>query len=212
MTAPHPNLDPSYVAALTRLFLKVQGLLDGVAARQLPLKVLIAGGAAVMLHTSMRTSRDVDASFSLRLHLPEESLEEAWEDRAGNVHALYLDANYNDTFGPMHEDAWDDSQPLDLPGIDSHRLQVSMLTPVDLAISKLGRFAAHDQEDIAALSQAGLIDAAVFERRAREALSAYVGNVSVPMANLKDALRIVKSERPAPKEAGAKRRPKLSTD
>ncbi|MEO7403234.1 MAG: hypothetical protein ABIU95_06155, partial [Burkholderiales bacterium] len=78
--------------------------LRGVDAALLPVRVIIAGGAAALFHASTRPSRDIDAVFSLRVHLSDD-LSEAYLDREGNPASVYLDRAYNDALGPMHEDA-----------------------------------------------------------------------------------------------------------
>lgn len=47
---------------------------------------------------------------------------------------------------------------------------------MDLAVSKIARWADVDREDIASLVQAGLTDASAIAQRAREAVTAYIGN------------------------------------
>lgn len=200
---PRADLDPGYVQAVGRLFKRVERLLDDVDPKMLPLHVYIAGGAAALFHVGARVSKDVDAAISLRVHLPAD-LEEAYVDRSGNPASVYLDAHYNDTLGPMHEDALDDSEPLHLAGIDPAKMDVRVLAPVDLAISKLGRFDEHDREDIAAMASAGLLDAVKFARRASDTLDCYVGHPAAPRANLRDALALVRAN--APKKSGVNRK------
>ena len=149
----------------------------------------------------MRPSRDVDASFSLRIHLPAD-LEESYTDRDSNPASVYLDANYNDTLGPRHEDALADAEPLELAAVDAARVDVRVLTPIDLAISKLGRFGDHDRDDVVAMARAGLLDAGKFERRAKEALKYYVGHPAAPQANLRDAIALIRANAPKRPRAG----------
>lgn len=52
------------------------------------------------------------------------------------------------------------------------------LSPLDLAVSKLGRFSSQDHDDIVALARHGLIDAASLCQRAEAALTAYVGDTA----------------------------------
>ncbi len=66
---------------------------------------------------------------------------------------MYLDRNYNDTLGLLHEDAYADSKPYDIPGIDKELIEVPVLTPVDLAVSKLARISDEDREDIELLAK-----------------------------------------------------------
>lgn len=47
------------------------------------------------------------------------------------------------------------------------------MTPVDLAVSMISRFAEHDQEDIKARARLGLIDAESARQRALQALAGY---------------------------------------
>jgi len=195
--------DPGYVGALGRLFKRIERRLDGVDPGLLPLRVYVAGGAAAFLYTGERPSRDLDASFSLRVHLPAD-LEETYTDRDGNPASVYLDANYNATLGPAHEDAFVDAEPFAVAGLDPKRIDVRVLAPVDLAISKLGRFGEHDRDDVAAMARAGLLDAAKFERRAKAALTYYVGHPAAPRANLRDAVALIRAN--APKQSGGGRR------
>jgi hypothetical protein len=68
----------------------------------------------------------------------------------------------------MHEDYLNDSIPVDL-GTD--RIRVHVLSPVDLAVSKIARLADNDKEDIAALVRLGLTTADEVEQRATSALA-----------------------------------------
>jgi hypothetical protein len=65
----------------------------------------------------------------------------------------------------------DDSIPVDL-GVD--RIRHRVLSPVDLPVSKIARFADNDKEDIAALVRLGLTTADENEHRASSALDGYV--------------------------------------
>lgn len=90
----------------------------------------------------------------------------------------------------MHEDHQVDAEPID---IGTRMLKLHLLSPVDLAVSKLSRFAANDQEDITTLVGAGLTDGESISSRAREALSAYVGNTSTLISHLEAAMRLAKA-------------------
>lgn len=118
-------------------------------------------------------------------------------DADGRGRVLYLDRNYNDTLGLMHEDAYTDSKPVAIPGIDRKILDVRTLAPVDLALSKLSRFSDLDREDIEVLARSGLIDAASLKKRAEEALGGYVGNLKSVRQSLDIACRVVEVARPA---------------
>jgi hypothetical protein len=93
----------------------------------------------------------------------------------------------------MHEDAHADSLSIDVPKVKRKRLDVRLLSPVDLAVSKLARFADPDQEDIKALAGAGLLDAKELRARADEALAGYIGRVNDVRISLDKACRMVEA-------------------
>ncbi|HXK27033.1 MAG TPA: DUF6036 family nucleotidyltransferase, partial [Candidatus Binatia bacterium] len=109
---------------------------------------------------------------------------------------LYLDRNYNDTLGLLHEDAHQDSRPIDIPGIDKKLIDVRVLSPLDLAVSKLSRFADQDREDILLLAKEGLIDSASLRKRAKEALGGYVGDLNQVRNAIEVACRLIESTQP----------------
>ena len=148
-----------------------------------PVVAYIAGGAAVHLYTGSRVSKDVDVEFAARMLRPEVVV--VYCDEAGEQQTVHLDRNYSSTLGLMHEDFDKRTAKADfnIPGFD-----VMLLSPVDLAISKLGRFAEHDQADIKSLIQSELVDRHQFETLAFEALSYYVGNTAPVAQNIASAL------------------------
>ena len=94
----------------------------------------------------------------------------------------------------MHENAYDDARPVELEGVDASRLDVRLLTPLDLAVSKLARFSDQDRDDIRALARAKLLDASALRRRAEEALPDYVGNLARIRTSINIACRMVANE------------------
>jgi uncharacterized nucleotidyltransferase DUF6036 len=187
---PDRNARPEYLAALREILHRIATSLSGSPPRALPVRMYLAGGAALHLYTGERVSRDIDATFSHRIALPE-NLEVAYRDADGAARLLYFDRQYNDTLGLLHEDAYEDSVPLALEGIDSTALQVRVLSGLDLAVSKLGRFSGQDQEDIATLARHKLINSAALRRRAQDALRSYVGDTSRIQGAIAVAVRVV---------------------
>lgn len=192
---PEPYTRREYVAAFTELASRIEAALKDVAPRNLPIHMYVAGGAALHFHTGERVSVDVDAVFSHRIALPDR-LDVAYQDEDGAARLLYFDRQYNDTLGLMHEDAHVDSLPLTLPGIDPRVLDVRILTPLDLAVSKLGRFSGQDRADIAALARRGLIDTKSLESRATEALGSYVGDTSRLRGSIAAAKKLIAANKP----------------
>ncbi len=121
---------------------------------------------------------DIDATFSQRILLPE-NLDVAYIGADGAARTLYFDRQCvnGESFALLHEDVHNDSRPLRVTGVDAKVIDVRLFAPVDLAVSKLARYAEHDQADIAALAGAGLITAEAVGKRAAEALGGYVGHM-----------------------------------
>lgn len=130
---------------------------------------------AVHLCTASRVTTDVDAEFGSRVFIPNDLIVDVTlED--GTRESVYFDTNYNSSFALMHEDYLDDAIFLDL-GVEQIRLHV--LSPLDLAVSKIARFAENDKEDIAELVRLGLTTADKIEQRATSALGGYVGGLAM---------------------------------
>lgn len=150
----------------------------------------VAGGAAMHFYTGERVSQDIDAVFSRRIALPED-LEVSYRDADGAARLLYFDRQYNDSFGLMHEDAHDDSVALELEGIDARILEVRLLSPLDLAVSKIGRLADHDRDDIVSLARHKLITTRALRKRAEQAMGGYVGDLVRLRNSIDIACRLV---------------------
>ena len=181
---------PEYLAAFTELVQRIAAALREFPRRSLPIKMYVAGGAAMHFYTGERVSNDVDAVFSKRIALPSD-LEVAYQDPDGASRLLYFDRQYNDTFALMHEDAHDDSVPLTLKHIDASVLDVRLLSALDLAVSKISRFSSQDRDDITALAKHGLIKSAALRRRSQQAMENYVGNLDTLKGSIDLACRIV---------------------
>ena len=172
---PAPDVADGYLRAFAEIAGRIQKTIKASATpAALPVRMIVAGGAAQHFYTAARVSMDIDATLSRKVLLPAD-LDVPYVDVDGTTRVLYYDRQYNDTFALIHEDANEDSRPLSLPGIDAAVLDVRLFTPLDLAVSKISRFADHDQEDIVSLARHGLIDAESVRLRAEEALAGYVG-------------------------------------
>lgn len=153
-----------------------------------PVAVFLAGGMAVHLYTASRVTTDVDAEFGSRVFIPNDLIVDVTlED--GTHESVYFDTNYNSTFALMHEDYLEDAIPLDL-GVKQIKLKV--LSPLDLAVSKIARFNDNDKEDIAELVRLALTTADEIELRAASALSGYVGGEAMLRLNVRDAVALAR--------------------
>ena len=193
---PDRRAQPGYLEAFARIAAKIAARLKDVDPKQLPIRLVVAGGAALHLHTGSRVSVDVDGVFSRRVVI-DDDLEASYRDVDGRARVLYFDRNYNDTLGLMHEDSQDDAERIDLPGVDGKVLEVRVLTPLDLAVSKLSRFSDQDRADIELLAREKRIDAKSLKKRAEEALGGYVGDVASVLTTIDLACRIVEAAIPA---------------
>lgn len=161
-----------------------------------PLNMYIAGGMAAHLYTGARATTDVDAEFDGKIFIPDDLT-----FGLSNGDILYLDKNYNSTFALMHENYLADAV---LVPLNIGKLVVHILSPVDLAVSKIARFADQDKADIISLAAAGLISSADVSARAEEALIGFVGTVSTLKLNILDTIKLIdesqlqKSGRPTP--------------
>ena len=189
------NVRDDYRNAFNEILSRVQQQLKGSQPGVFPIRMYIAGGAALHLLTGARVTEDVDATFSKKVLFKDE-IEVSYRDPDGRARLMYLDRNYNDTLGLLHENAYEDSKPIDVPGIDKKLMDARVLSPVDLAIAKLARFTDQDREDIQLLARKGLIDAKTVRERAEEALEAYVGDIASVRTSIDVACRLIDSVRP----------------
>lgn len=157
-----------------------------------PLGVFVAGGVAAHFYTAARSTYDVDAEFSSRILIPQDLAVEVDMGEKG-VQTLFFDTNYNSTFALMHEDYLKDSVPLDT-GLEY--IKVHLLSPVDLAVSKISRLSDNDKQDIADLVRSGCTNAIAIEKRANEAVGGYIGNMKEVRQNINSAVSIAKQAEP----------------
>ncbi len=158
---------------------------SGIQGRlEQPVRLILTGGAAMALYSPTRSSNDVDAIFSHRIILPEVSV--PYLDEQGARRLLTWDRNYSPVLGLMHPDA--ENEAIFVAHSPDKKFDVLVLSPLDLAVSKLGRYADNDQSDIRELFAADLITPQSLEDRADEAMHYFVGNLGQVHQNLTLAL------------------------
>jgi len=185
--------DPEYRKAFAEIMSRIERAL-GRNRPEKPIIVCVAGGAAMQFYTGERYTDDIDAKIMARVIISDAgNLQVAYRGRDGHARLLYFDTQYNDSYALLHERAYDDAVPIALEGVNPRRLDVRLLTPLDLAVSKLSRFSEQDQGDIRALARAGLIEPDSLRRRAKAALSDYVGNLDRIKNSIDIACRLVSS-------------------
>jgi hypothetical protein len=134
----------------------------------------LAGGMAVNFYCGTRYTEDIDAFYTRRVHVG--PCEVNYRRKDGSPSFLYLNNNYNPTFGLLHENH--DRDAVEWTGIGNERRKIHLyvLSPVDLAVTKISRYSPQDREDILALADAGLFSANDLRNRANEALNDYIGD------------------------------------
>jgi hypothetical protein len=139
-----------------------------------PITMYLAGGMAVNFYCGSRYTEDVDAFYTHRLHVGPCRVNYMHKD--GSPSFLYLDNNYNPTFGLLHENH--DRDAVEWTGIGNERRKIRLyvLSPVDLAVTKISRYSIQDREDILALANSGLFSVDQLRSRATEALADYIGD------------------------------------
>ena len=192
---PDKRVTKDYLEAFAQIASKIALSLKGASSSALPVHMVIAGGAALHLHTGARVSEDIDATFSRRLVLADD-MSVSYRDIDGRARILYLDRNYNDTLGLLHEAAYKESIPVSMPGVDPKLIDVRVLSPLDLAVSKLSRFSDQDRQDIEHLARERLVSSKALRRRAEEALNRYIGNIDTLKNTIDIACRLVDAANP----------------
>jgi hypothetical protein len=190
----YPVIEPA--TALGRALVEFFSVLEPVYAggTEGVFQAIVFGGCAVHVHTQARGSADVDAEVASHGYANISDIigllgDDAYVflDEEGVSQILELDVSFNTTLGPLHEDYEDRVIRLKTRS-DVPNVEVYVASPLDVAISKLGRFGERDQQDIQALLRLPFVDVNEFERLAREAIGYYVGNKLPVLGNLEVVL------------------------
>lgn len=161
-------------------------------------KVYLFGGCAIHLHIGSRASNDIDAELQIIPELkPLDNLESAikavsFDDEEGDYCMLDFDGNFNPTIAPVHPDYKDRSSRLYTT--KSKLVSLYLVSAVDIAISKLGRFESVDREDIVNLFQNNMFTIEDFIETAEEAKK-YCGVATDKLEfNIEMAINLLKKE------------------
>lgn len=176
----------------------VRALLTGIEA-SFPttfkgiVRCYLVGGCAVHLYTGYRVSGDMDAKFEPGILLPDTPIT-TYQGSDGELASLVLDRNYTDVLAMMHPNWQADARPWERFG----RIEAMVISPVDLAISKVARFADNDRLDICQLASHGLLSVGEFQARCAEAMDYYVGDLTFVRYNVSDAVALIERCTPTP--------------
>jgi len=148
-----------------------------------PISMYLAGGAAVNFYVSQRVSDDVDAVFSHRVIFPGE-ISSFYKEDDGSIRKVSFVNNYNESLSMMHPDYRENSIIVKNLGA----ISVRVLTPEDLIISKLSRFAENDESDAKLLIRAGIVDKEKLIERFNKASLYYIFDKKMVNLALDDVL------------------------
>ncbi len=139
--------------------------------KKTPVKAYLTGGGAVHYYSNSRVSDDVDLIIQYTVKIPED-LFVVWLNEEGTLEQVHYDYNYNSTFGLLHEDYED--RAIHMIMIED-KFEIYLLSPEDLIISKLVRFAQNDEEDIQNIINTGKVDKELLRELAKDAINVGVG-------------------------------------
>lgn len=148
-----------------------------------PIKMYLAGGLAVNYYCGTRYTEDVDASFSRRFVLPK-NLTVNYQRPDGTEAFIYFDHNYNTSFALLHDDFECDSREWVGIGNEGRKVELRVLSPLDLALSKIDRLSPRDREDILALASERCFTDRQLRTRALEAVANFIGNKDTLLGSL----------------------------
>lgn len=158
----------------------------------------IAGGIAVNYYTAARASDDMDIQWSHRVLIPIDKRAFITEDPEGNPLQVSVDTGFSESIGLFHPDWKEDALPI----IEFPNLNVKVITPVDLVVSKIGRFIERDRDDIRMLALHDPFTLDDVAQRAEEALDYYVGDLNYVRTSIQLALEIIREVRRDEPSAG----------
>lgn len=176
---PAPKPFPELTEALRVMIDRIEDSLRESGYVGPPIQARLAGGMAVNYWCGTRYTRDVDADFSRRFILPKNLTVQYTQQDGANAY-IYFDHQYNTSLALLHENFDVDSvlhESLNRPSSKGSRLvEVRVLSPDDLAVSKLARYTENDRRDIYALALNKLITVGSLRERAEQALKNFIGN------------------------------------
>lgn len=166
--SPTLFMDTEISCALWRLFEQLDAQID----QDVRVRAYLFGGHAVQLYTGNRYTRGVDVHFDRRVFIPSDlTVQSTLTD--GREHASFINTQFNCRSVLMHPDALASSVRLNL---NFNKLEIYVLSPLDLAVTKLERFSKLDRQDIIDLLKLELFTVQDMQDRSFQALDNYYGS------------------------------------
>ena len=156
-------------------------------------RAYLFGGCALHIHTNARGSNDIDVEINAARRMEKTQVlitkASVTYQNGSTKRILAFDTNFTPMLGPLHEDYQDDAIRLQSESYDSP-LWTYVVTPEDLAVSKLGRFGAQDIDDILTLLRMKKMTLDGFYKRATEAIDYYACNKTTATGSLNHIVRL----------------------
>ena len=134
----------------------------------------LSGGMLVYLYTGCQRTFYIEGEFNRKVYIAD-GLSLVYRDEGDKERLIRFNKNDNTRFNLMHPNYLQDS--ILLPFNQLQNMQVHALTALDLCVSKISRLSPIDIEDIQGFVRAGYFSAEELDRRAREALIDYLGDL-----------------------------------
>ncbi|HFS85347.1 MAG TPA: hypothetical protein ENK72_01885 [Epsilonproteobacteria bacterium] len=164
------QLANSFKEAIFQMMEEIAQLIPD-AHKEEPVKGYLTGGAAVHFYANKRVSDDIDLIMQYVVNIPSD-LFVVWLNEEGLLEEVHYDHTFNASFGLFQEEYED--RAIHLITIDE-KLEIYLLSPEDLIISKLLRFAQNDEEDIENIIKTGKVHRERLLELASGAISVGVG-------------------------------------
>ena len=175
------NID--FEKCLIKLFTELEANVD----LNTKVKAYLSGDAAVYFYTRNFLRPNINVDFEGRFHLSDKILSIV-ELQTNALQLLYFDINYNPNIKLLHEDYQLDSTGLDL-GLSM--IELYILAPVDLAVSKVLSTSEYDKQDVADIIRLGFASRQDITNRGMEAIDSVICNQQETQKNFMASVSVL---------------------
>ena len=170
-------------------------MMDATLPSNQNIRFYLSGGMLVYLYTGCQRTFYIEGEFNRKVYIAD-GLSLVYRDEDDKERLIRFNKNDNTRFNLMHPNYLQDS--ILLPFNQLQNMQVHALTALDLCVSKISRLSPIDIEDIQGFVRAGYFSAEELDRRAREALIDYLGDLKQYRDNISLAKQYAQAAQSAP--------------
>lgn len=154
-----------------------------------PVKAYLSGDAAFHYYTGERNPHLLDLSFSRNFLVPQNIYESYMAD--GVSHQIQFNFKHSPISSFIFHEYLDQASPIGIYG-ENQNIELFVLPPIDLAVSKLSCHGDKSINDIARLATIGGFDAETFQQHAKGLLDQYLGNKSTLHEKIEHACNAIR--------------------